>query len=72
MSYIQSARDEGATIEAGGERFGNEGYFIYPTVITNASSHMKVVQEEIFGPVVVVTKFHTFEEVVELGNSTEL
>jgi aldehyde dehydrogenase (NAD+) len=72
MGYIQSARDEGATIEVGGERFGNEGFFIHPTVITNAAPNARVVQEEIFGPVVVINKFDTFEDAVKLGNSTEL
>jgi aldehyde dehydrogenase (NAD+) len=72
MGYIQSARDEGATIEVGGERVGKEGFFISPTIITAATPKAKVVQEEIFGPVVVISKFTTFEEVVELGNSTEL
>ncbi|QKX62231.1 uncharacterized protein TRUGW13939_09390 [Talaromyces rugulosus] len=70
MGYIQSARDEGATIEVGGQRFGNKGYFINPTVITNGHKDMKVVQEEIFGPVVVIAKFESLEEVIDLGNAT--
>lgn len=72
MGFIQSARHEGATIEAGGQRFGNKGYFINPTVITNGNKNMKVVQEEIFGPVVVISKFDSLEEVIDLGNATQL
>ncbi|KAH8806125.1 aldehyde dehydrogenase [Xylogone sp. PMI_703] len=71
MGYIKSAQDEGGNIEVGGQKFGDEGFFINPTVITNANKDMKVVQEEIFGPVVVISKFHTVEEVIDLGNATQ-
>ena len=57
MSYIESGKQEGATVHTGGTRFGNEGYFISPTVFTDTKPHMKIVEEEIFGPVGVVIKF---------------
>lgn len=53
MGYIESGKKEGATVHMGGSRHGNEGYFVQPTVFTNTKPHMKIVQEEIFGPVVV-------------------
>ena len=70
MSYIQSGKDAGATVEVGGERHGSEGYFIRPTIFTNTSPDMKIVQEEIFGPVGVVIKFKDAEEVIRQANDT--
>ena len=57
MNYIDSGKQEGATVHLGGQRFGNEGYFINPTIFTNTKPDMKIVREEIFGPVGVVIKF---------------
>ena len=50
--YINSGVKDGAKIAAGGRRYGDRGYFVQPTVLTNTKPNMKVVQEEIFGPVV--------------------
>lgn len=73
--YVQSAKEEGATIAAGGEAVkvdGFEGGFWYaPTVITDVTRDMKVVQEEIFGPVVVVMTFKDENEAIELANDTK-
>ncbi|KAJ7595248.1 Aldehyde/histidinol dehydrogenase, partial [Mycena floridula] len=52
-------KSQGGTIHSGGERSGNEGYFIQPTIFTNCTPDMKIVREEIFGPVSVITKFST-------------
>ncbi|KAJ9117393.1 hypothetical protein QFC24_006489 [Naganishia onofrii] len=71
MGYIDAGKDEGATCELGGGRFGESGYFIQPTVFTNTRPDMKIVQEEIFGPVVVLIKFSSEEEVVKMANDTE-
>lgn len=75
MEYIQSARDEGARIACGGERAevsGCEGgFFVQPTVITEATNDMKVAREEIFGPVLTVIKYSTVEEAMKLANDTE-
>jgi len=57
MSYIDSGKHEGATVHTGGSRFGDEGYFINPTIFTDTNPDMKIVKEEIFGPVGVVIKF---------------
>ncbi|KAF5374155.1 hypothetical protein D9615_008809 [Tricholomella constricta] len=70
MAYIDSGKQEGATVHTGGEPGGGEGYFIQPTIITDVKPEMKVVQEEIFGPVAVLIKFKTEEEVIESANNT--
>ncbi|SAM05924.1 hypothetical protein [Absidia glauca] len=70
MGYIEHGKKEGATVYLGGERHGDKGYFIKPTVFTDVTPKMKIVQEEIFGPVVVVSKFKDLEEVVELAHDT--
>ena len=51
--YLESGKADGATALAGGGRYGDRGYFVEPTVLTNTRPDMKVVREEIFGPVVV-------------------
>lgn len=61
MGYIKSGKEEGATVHIGGERHGNEGYFIQPTIFTECKPNMKIVQEEIFGPVAAIIKFGTEE-----------
>jgi len=70
MGYIQSGHEEGATCHLGGSRFGTEGYYIEPTIFTNVKPHMKIVQEEIFGPVAVIVKFEDEEDVVKQANNT--
>jgi acyl-CoA reductase-like NAD-dependent aldehyde dehydrogenase len=71
--YIASARDEGATIVAGGERpdIGGKGFYVAPTLIADAKPGMRVVQEEIFGPVVTVVPFDDADEAPALANSTD-
>jgi aldehyde dehydrogenase (NAD+) len=61
MGYIESGKQEGATLLLGGERVGTEGYFIQPTVFTDTTPEMKIVKEEIFGPVAALIKFTTEE-----------
>ncbi|KAG1837328.1 Aldehyde/histidinol dehydrogenase [Suillus subalutaceus] len=70
MSYIESGKSAGAKVEIGGERHGSEGYFIKPTIFTNTHPSMKIVQEEIFGPVGVVIKFKDEEDVIKQANDT--
>lgn len=53
MGYIESGKKDGATVISGGDRHGDEGYFVQPTVFTDTKPDMKIVREEIFGPVVV-------------------
>lgn len=55
--FLDSGLKEGANARVGGKRSGDKGYFVEPTVLTNTNPNMKVVQEEIFGPVVVASSF---------------
>lgn len=70
MSYIQSGKEAGAKVETGGNRIGDKGYFIEPTIFSNVSSDMKIMQEEIFGPVCSIAKFETEDEIIKIGNET--
>jgi len=71
MGYIESGREEGATLACGGERVGDRGYFIRPTVFAHVRDGMKVAREEIFGPVMSVIPFTTVDEVIRRANATE-
>ncbi len=75
LSYMEVAKNEGATIATGGKRITSDGldkgFFIEPTLITNATNNMRVAKEEIFGPVATVIKFKTEEEVIEMANDSE-
>ena len=74
LSYIKSGIDEGATLVCGGKRYTengcDKGYFILPTVFDNCTSDMKIVREEIFGPVVAVQTFKTEQEAIDMANDT--
>ena len=61
MGYIDSGKKEGATVHLGGRRLGQEGYFVEPTIFVDCKPDMKIVQEEIFGPIAAVIKFKTEE-----------
>ncbi|THG74023.1 aldehyde dehydrogenase family protein [Pseudomonas sp. A-1] len=65
--YIQLGRELGATVACGGERFG-PGFFVQPTVIVDVDQQHRLVQEEIFGPVLVAMPFDEIDEVVKLAN----
>ena len=69
--YLDSGRAEGATAVTGGGRWGDGGYFVEPTVLTNTRPDMKVVREEIFGPVVVASPFETLEDIAAVANDTD-
>jgi phenylacetaldehyde dehydrogenase len=66
-NYINLGRELGATIACGGESFG-PGYFVKPTVIVDVDQKHRLVQEEIFGPVLVAMPFDTIDEVVQMAN----
>src|SRR5271165_617771 len=71
MGYIESGRREGANLVCGGERVGDRGYFIQPTVFSNVNDDMAIAREEIFGPVMSVIPFKTLDEVVARANRTD-
>jgi phenylacetaldehyde dehydrogenase len=66
--YLEAGRSEGAKATVGGERLGNKGYFVKPTVLVNTNPKMKVVQEEIFGPVVTAIPFDDADDLVAQAN----
>ena len=68
--YLEAGVKEGAKTVAGGSRVGDRGYFISPTVLTNTSPGMKVIREEIFGPVVTVEPFERFEQLMPIANDS--
>lgn len=72
-SYVHLGVEEGATLRAGGSRpdIALPGYFFSPTVLTDVTNDMRVVREEIFGPVAAIMPFDTEDEVVALANDTE-
>lgn len=73
-NYMKVAKEDGATIAVGGQRPEREdlqnGFFFEPTVITDCDTSMRIVQEEVFGPVVTVEGFETEEEAIRLANDS--
>ena len=70
MGYIESGKREGATLACGGDRVGDRGYFIQPTVFSDVQDEMKIAREEIFGPVMSIIAFKDMDEVISRANRT--
>ncbi|XP_028758193.1 aldehyde dehydrogenase family 2 member C4-like [Neltuma alba] len=71
LSYIEHGKREGAILLTGGKAVGNKGYYIEPTVFTNVKEDMLIAKDEIFGPVMALTKFKTMEEAIKSANNTK-
>ena len=71
MSYFDAARNEGATIAAGGEKIGETGCYVAPTLLTNASNDMRIAQEEIFGPVLTAISFADEDDALSKANDVQ-
>merc|ERR1711970_1154715 len=69
QDYIKAGVAEGATLKAGGAKVGGAGYFIEPTVFSDVTDEMKICREEIFGPVQVIQRFESLDEVVKRANN---
>jgi succinate-semialdehyde dehydrogenase/glutarate-semialdehyde dehydrogenase len=67
---VQGAIKDGASLVAGGERFGNRGYFWRPTVLADVPQHARVMREEPFGPIALIHAFNELDEVVSKANAT--
>src|SRR5699024_9459241 len=71
---IERGKQEGATLETGGNRLTNNnlqhGFFLEPTVFSNVTNDMTIAQEEIFGPVVSIIKCNDQEEAISMANDT--
>ncbi|KAK7250546.1 hypothetical protein RIF29_33051 [Crotalaria pallida] len=61
FKYIRSGVESGATLETGGDRFGNKGYYVQPTVFSNVQDDMLIAKDEIFGPVQSILKYECNE-----------
>ncbi|HWU04701.1 MAG TPA: aldehyde dehydrogenase family protein [Novosphingobium sp.] len=69
--FLNRAKAQGATVMAGGQRTGEAGTFITPTLLTDVRPDMEIVQEEVFGPVLVAQKFDDVEEVIHAANDSQ-
>ncbi|MGJ8529594.1 5-carboxymethyl-2-hydroxymuconate semialdehyde dehydrogenase [Maritalea sp.] len=70
-SYFDIAKEDGATVAAGGVKVGDEGYFVRPTLFTNANNNMRIAREEIFGPVLTSIPFSDEEDALSMANDTD-
>ncbi|MBI1389750.1 MAG: aldehyde dehydrogenase family protein [bacterium] len=68
--YIEEGKASGAKAVVGGARKGDRGYFVEPTIFTNIKQDMKIVQEEIFGPVVTAAPFDSLDEITPVANDS--
>ncbi|WP_406700874.1 aldehyde dehydrogenase family protein [Singulisphaera sp. Ch08] len=71
LSYIAKGREQGARCVTGGERHGDKGFFIKPTIFADVKDDMAIACDEIFGPVLSVIKFKEVDEVIERANTTD-
>jgi len=70
LGYVEHGKNEGAKLMCGGERVGERGYFVAPTVFAEVHDDMRIAKEEIFGPVMSILKFKDMDELVERANKT--
>lgn len=70
LAYIKSGRREGACVLSGGFAPSHKGYYVKPTVMTNVTPGMRIVREEIFGPVLVAQRFDSLDEVAAQANDS--
>ena len=67
--FVSDARAHGATVQCGGERIGNQGFFFQPSVLTEVPDNARIMTEEPFGPVAPIVSFSDYDEVIERANS---
>jgi len=71
ISLIESAKKEGAKLENGGNRVGSSGFYLEPAILSNVRDDMKIASEEIRGPVLIILKFKSLEEVIKRANKSK-
>jgi acyl-CoA reductase-like NAD-dependent aldehyde dehydrogenase len=71
LEYIELGKREGAKLICGGERVGNRGFFIQPTIFAGVKSEMRIAQEEIFGPVLSIISVVDFDEAIDVANGVK-
>lgn len=76
MRYIEIAKEDGATLAAGGKRpegaAFEKGFWVEPTVFTDVTMDMRIAKEEVFGPILSVLKWRDEDEVLEMANAIDL
>jgi len=70
LEYVTHGEQEGAKLLAGGKRIGKQGYFVESTVFGDVKDNMKIMKEEIFGPVMQISKFKDSEDVLRRANDS--
>lgn len=70
LELLESGKKAGASVTCGGNKWGNVGFFVEPTVFADVTDDMRIAKEEIFGPVQTIFKFRTMEELIERANNT--
>lgn len=70
LDYVEVGQSEGAKLVAGGQKVDGNGFFVEPTIFADINANMRIVREEIFGPVLVATPFDELDEVVGAANDT--
>lgn len=70
-SFLEAGLEEGAEAVVGGKKGAGEGYYVEPTVLVNTHPNMKVIREEIFGPVVTAVAYDSMDELIEAANDTD-
>lgn len=71
LNYFDVARQDGATIKTGGDRVGDSGFYVKPTLFTDATNNMRISQEEIFGPVLTAIRFDSEEQALQIANDVK-
>jgi 1-pyrroline dehydrogenase len=71
MGFLDRATSAGAAVATGGETIGDRGFYIKPTVVTNADQRSEIIQNEVFGPVVTVQRFADDDQAIEWANDVE-
>lgn len=71
MATLKKAKADGAEALVGGNRWGDTGYYVEPTIFTNTTPDMSIVKEEIFGPVTISIPFSNEDEVIAAANDSE-
>jgi aldehyde dehydrogenase (NAD+) len=70
LDYVEIGRREGASVSAGGNRVGDRGFFLEPTIFAGVDNSMRIAQEEIFGPVAAVIRFENEAEAAAIANDS--
>ncbi|KAI9279270.1 aldehyde dehydrogenase domain-containing protein [Sporodiniella umbellata] len=71
LKYVELGKKEGAKLVYGGERIGKTGYYFRPTIFTNCHNGMRIMREEIFGPIASIGTFKTIQEAIDLANDSD-